>query len=119
MRTLYEIIEAAKDGDKPTHDECYFAMLALDSLSTFTTRELRDAAFNERRGLPLKFRAEEDFKRWKRALNTSPDEWLGPQNHPGHPNQVEMRRMAKKVMREAQRRVEERDAASGEKGSAS
>lgn len=32
MRTLFEIVEGARDGQKPTHDECYFAMLALGYL---------------------------------------------------------------------------------------
>jgi hypothetical protein len=85
MRTLIEIIEAAKDGNKPTHDECYFAMLAIDALSTFTTRDLRNVGFGTREAklLSPKFLAEEDHKRWRRALNKPPDEWLGPNNIPG------------------------------------
>ena len=34
-RTLVEIVEGAKDGERPTAEECYWAMLALDALTHF------------------------------------------------------------------------------------
>lgn len=101
MRTLAEIIDGAKDGNKPTHDECYFAMLALDALSDFTTRDLRNVGFHTRSAKLIGFRrlADEDHRRWHRALNTPPDKYLGPNNTPGTPEQKAGRRMAKKVMK--------------------
>jgi len=106
MRTLNEIIEAAKDGDKPTHDECYFAMLALDALTVFTVRDLRNAAFEPKR-IPPTMLANEDHKRWQRALNKPPDEWLGPHNHPGHPDQVLTRKISKGVLKKVGLRGED------------
>jgi len=106
MRTLNEIIEATKDGEKPPHDECYFAMLALDALSTFTTRDLRNIVFKNTVVTP-EMLANEDHKRWQRALNKAPDEWLGPHNHPGNPDQLRMRRITKGVLRKVGLRGED------------
>jgi len=113
MRTLIEIIEGAKDGNKPPHDECYFAMLALEALSTFTTRDLRNVAFETREAkvLGAKMLAEEDHKRWQRALNAEPDKWLGPNHTPGTPEQKQGRRVANAIMA---RVMKDRESAEGE-----
>ena len=72
MRTLFEIIEAAKAGEPTTHDECLYALLAYASLAYFDESALRKLAFE-----PSKFRtpqreAEESHRRWKMALDKSP-----------------------------------------------
>lgn len=83
MRTLFEIIEAAKIGDPTTHDECLYALLAYAGLAYFDEAALRRHAFDP----PSKFRtpqrdAEESHQRWKMALGKSPKDWLGPNNDP-------------------------------------
>lgn len=84
MRTLFEIIEAAKAGEQTTHEECLYALLAYSGLSHFDESALRHLAHE-----PSKFRtpqseAEESFRRWKAALNKSPKDWLGPSNDPAN-----------------------------------
>jgi len=105
MRTLLEIIEAAKDGEKPTHDECYWAMLALDALSTFDQKTIRDLAADPPSAVVKVFgRAhvhEESFKRMKTALNTDPQKWVGPNHDPSNPDVQKRRALAKAVFKKA------------------
>ncbi len=35
MRTLFEIIHAAKSGERPTYEELLYALVALEALFTF------------------------------------------------------------------------------------
>lgn len=85
MRTLFEIIEAAKVGEPTTHEECLYALLAYAGLAYFDSSALRMLAFDP----PSKFRtpereAEESHRRWKAALDKSPKDWLGPSNDPAN-----------------------------------
>ena len=41
MKTLGDIIEMAKSGGKPSHDECYWALLAVEALSVLDSKALR------------------------------------------------------------------------------
>jgi hypothetical protein len=101
MRTLFEIIEAAKNNEATTPDECRYAMMAIDALSTFTTRDLRNIGFEirEAKVMGAKRLAEEDHKRWHRALNKAPDEWLGHENDPNNPDYQKRRRISLGLMR--------------------
>lgn len=98
MRNLLDIIEAAKDGEMPTHEECYWAMLALDSLMYFDHRALEQLAHE-----PSKFRtpqseAEESFRRHKTALTKPPKDWVGPDNDPANPKYQNMRKAAFRML---------------------
>ncbi len=99
-RTLFEIVEGAKDGEKPTHDECYWAMLALDALLYFETNALRGQAFGNTK-VPLKMEGEESFRRNKTAFQTPPQRYVGDTNDPANPEYQAMRRMAFKVFEKA------------------
>lgn len=70
MRTLSEILEATKDGEKPEYDEIRYALLALESLSVMDNLALSRIAADEQEGKkPHAFiRYEESFNRTKRAL---------------------------------------------------
>jgi hypothetical protein len=103
MRTLFEIVEGAKDGHKPTHDECYYAMLALDGLRMFDHMELmtlRESA--EKRSLALRVQTAyaESFRRSKTAFEVAPQAWLGRQV-PDNPDYQRERDLAFKVARKA------------------
>ena len=97
MRTLFEIVDAAKIGEPTTHEECLYALLAYSGLAHFDSSALRQLAFE-----PSKFRtperqAEESFKRWKAALEKSPKDWLGPDNDPANEECRERVRMARRL----------------------
>ncbi len=97
MRSLFDIVEAAKVGDPTTHEECLYALLAYSGLSYFDESALRKLAFE-----PSKFRtpqgeAEESFRRWKVALERSPKDWLGPSNDPANEECRERVRMARRL----------------------
>ncbi len=98
MRTLLEIIDTARDGNKPTHDECYWAMLALDALWHFDKRSLEQLAHEPNRFRTPQSEVEESFNRAKRALNTSPQEWVGPNNDPANPDYQKQRRAAFRIL---------------------
>jgi hypothetical protein len=97
LRTLFEIIEAAKVGEPTTHDECLYALLAYSALSHFDSSALRKLAFE-----PSKFRtpdgeAEESHRRWKMALEKSPKDYLGPNNDPANPECRDRVKLARRL----------------------
>lgn len=105
MRTLFEIVEGAKDSNKPTHDECYYAMLALDSLRHFDHHALMDiyqAGDELKPSLMMRVKGAfpESFRRSKAAFDRDPQQWLG-NNVPENPEQQRMRKMAFKVFERA------------------
>ena len=106
MRTLSKIIESAKDGQTPTHDECYWAMLALEALQHFDHMDVRNIATALNEGKPsAKMRAnmamEEGFRRFKTALASNPKEWVGWRNDPANPDYQKMRVTTFKVFEKA------------------
>jgi hypothetical protein len=94
MRTLYEIIESAKSGEMPTHDECYWSVLALDALGTFDRMSFHRLVEGK---IPAMVEYEESFNRIKRALNVSPKDWVGPNNDPSNVDYQKRRRVSMKI----------------------
>lgn len=93
-RTLNDILESAKDGVKPSFDECYWAMLALDALLFFD----RDALCQLIDESPKVERAaDESLKRLRRAMATNPQAYMGPSNDPSHPAVQKRRQAAQRV----------------------
>lgn len=93
MRTLEEIVTTAKDGEMPSHEECYWAMLAFDALHTLDHYAVLDLANTEmsaksRRG------AGESFRRSKIALQVSPRDWMGWNNDPSNPQYQKRRKIS-------------------------
>jgi hypothetical protein len=97
MRTLFEIIEAAKVGEPTTHDECLYALLAYAGLSYFDSSALRRIAFEPSKWNTPERQAEESHRRWKAALDKSPKDWLGPSNDPANPECVARVQMARRL----------------------
>lgn len=97
MRTLMEIIESAKDGNKPTHDECYYAMLALSALHSFDHQDLFRFADEHHDNGINRFIVEEAFQRSKRAYAVSPKHYVGWEHDPGNPDYQKFRQMAMKI----------------------
>lgn len=99
MRTLFEIVESAKDGDMPTHEECLYGMLAYEFLMNMDHRNLREALLSGKE-LPKVLRelkVENSFKTYKSALNSSPKEWLGWDKDPANPDYQMFRETVKAV----------------------
>lgn len=97
MRTLFDIIEAAKIGEPTTHEECLYALLAYAGLAYFDSSALRQLAFE-----PSKFRtptreAEESHRRWKMALDQSPKDFLGTNNDPANEDCRKRVRLARRL----------------------
>jgi hypothetical protein len=95
VRTLGEIIELTRNGERPDYDELRYAICALDALSTFDSHGLQRAS-NIEWG--------ESFNRWKQALGKSPKDWIGWNNDPENPEFLARRRLVikftKKVMKD-------------------
>lgn len=86
--TLFEIIEAVKNNEQPSYEDLRYALLALDSMHTFTSMDLRKFfSMSTRKRHPALDDAliENDFQRQKRILAANPKEWLGWGNDPENP----------------------------------
>lgn len=102
MRTLGEIITSAKDGHKPSHDECYWAMLALSALHHFDHHALLELVDNGQKSwdsplVGVDARTERSFERFKSALDVAPDEYMGWDYAPSNPEYQKQRRIALKI----------------------
>lgn len=84
--TLYEIIEAVKQNEPVDPEAVRYALLAMDSLHTFTKTDLRKLAMHpDKAHRRVQRMAEADFNRVKRAIDKDPKEWLGWDNDPENP----------------------------------
>ena len=113
MRTLYEIINDAKDGIRPSADECYYALLAYESMMTMDHGKLRNILSSEK---PLpKFIAELELNNshnmYRNALNKSPQDWLGWNYDPANPAYQEFRRVGGKILDKVIKKMEHKEAA--------
>ena len=90
-KTLFEIIEEAKDGSMPTHEECYWSMLVLDSLLTFSQNDLRLVKQHPKH---IDFVLKEGFNRVKNAIDKIPKEFIGCENDPSNPEYQKFRKLA-------------------------
>lgn len=107
MRTLSEIIEATRNGDRPEYDELRYAVCALDALSTFDRLALSKLALAERESKPrhfvysAEFQYSERFRRMKRALSVDPKTYVGWNNDPDNPEFRERRKKASDLVQRA------------------
>ena len=82
MRSLYDIIEAAKDGDQPAPSETYHAMLVLVALLNMATQDIR--RMQESKPPFDRIWSAENHRRYHEALSVDPVTYLG-NNVPGNP----------------------------------
>lgn len=97
MRTLYEIISAAKDGEKPSYDELLYALVALEALFTFDHNFIVSLPSEPAHQKNLELWAEESFQCVKRAMEKSPKDWLEWNNDPANPEYQRRRKAALKL----------------------
>jgi len=98
MRSIFEILESTKDGEKPTYEECYYTMLVLDALWSFDRKSLLGLLGKGENKPWRDLVSNESFRRAKDALNADPVKWLG-MNVPSDPSYQSMRRAAKAVLK--------------------
>ncbi|MCC5467649.1 hypothetical protein [Pelosinus baikalensis] len=100
MRALVEIIDSAKDGDMPTHEECYWAMLVYNSMFIMEHREYNNVLLAEKPAPDFirKMKAENSFNTYQNMLRKSPKEFMGPLNDPRNPEYQKFRKMGMKIV---------------------
>ena len=99
MKTLYEIIEDAKSGLKPSHEECYWAMLALDALNSLDAMGLRRIVKGNHKYITPEYILNESFNRTKRALSSDPKIFVGPGNDPSTKEYQHRRKISLKILK--------------------
>jgi len=98
MRTLGEIVDAVRDGERPDYEELRYAVCALEALLTFDRiafGRLAEAEMEQRKPLltrSAKWQFGEWLSRVQRARAKSPKEWVGWNNDPENPDFLARRR---------------------------
>lgn len=95
VRTLYEIVDGAKDGNRPTHEECYYAMLVLAGLLNMASKDISDMAHGNHKWDEMT--AEEAFQRNKAAYDADVRAYLGD-NVPGNPQYDQFRAWGQSII---------------------
>lgn len=104
MRTLSEILEAAKTGGPwPTHEECFWAMQALEQAWSMTARKYREQVYTPKREDLAKMLCENDFTMSKSCLGADPKVWLGPDRDYSKPENRRRREISVKLYDKALR----------------
>lgn len=104
MKTLGEIIESARSGEKPDYDDLRYAVCAMDALMTFDRQAIWKLAEAEREGKkPVLvysglWQRDENFGRIKRAMAKTPKEYVGANFDPDSPAVQERRRKSIALM---------------------
>lgn len=112
MKSLGEIIEAAKSGGRPEYDELRLAVCAMDMLMTFDRQAIWKLAEGETQGKkPVLvwsslWQRDENFTRIKRAMANDPKTYLGANYDPDSPAVQERRRMSIAIMEGVARRAQ-------------
>lgn len=104
MKTLSEIVNAVRDGERPDYEDLRYAICALEALQVFDTQALMKLAEAERGGekpfmtTSARWQWEEHFNRQKRARAKPPKEYVGWNNDPENPEFLARRATANKFM---------------------
>lgn len=103
MRTLGEIIDSVKDGFEPTKDELYYSLLALSALHYFDHSHIQkivglgEVGDPNRQKIFAEVYAKDSLKRFKRALEIDPKEYVGWENDPHNPDYQRQRKVFKRI----------------------
>lgn len=104
MRTVEEILEAAKSGGEwPTHEECFWAMQALEQAWSMTARKYREQVHTPKSDALSKSLCENDFQMGKSLMGADPKKWLGPDRDYSKPENRKRREICLKLYDKASR----------------
>jgi hypothetical protein len=100
MRTLYEIAEDAKDGNMPSREECYWAMLCFIVLLNSDHTKLIETLLSDKPSPEFirKMKADNSYNAYRTALNKSPKDYLGPNWDPSNPEYQRFRKIGNKIV---------------------
>ncbi len=103
MRTLGEIIEDVKSDVKVTREEMIYSLLCMANLhyaDHMAIRMMRDKTPANLRLVMFgpDFQVRESFDRFKKALNSDPKKFLGPDNDPKNKEYQEIRKKNKEYL---------------------
>ena len=100
MRTLMEIIEDAKDGIMPTHEECYYGMLAYNAMFIMDHNKLQNELLSEKESPKFikELFAKNSFDMLKGAYGKAPKEWLGANHDPMNSECQQQRKVHQKIL---------------------
>lgn len=104
MRNTLEIIIAVKECESVTEEELKLALVAMSSIEYFVENELTELVEAILADKPIKLKAQfakGTLERMFFAKKKSPDEWLGPDNIPGTPEQKANLALGKKIFKNA------------------
>lgn len=107
MKTLGEIVEAVRSGERPDYDDLRYAICAMEALSTFDQLAFMNLASSEREGKKpfmtssAQWQWEEHFRRHKSAGETQPKKYIGWNNDPDNPDFQKRRAVSKRIMHSA------------------
>lgn len=101
MKTLGEIISLTKKNGKPEYEELRYAVCALSALLNFSHSDIFRLVENKDKKVTLftpENTYEEQFNRNKKAFNTPPKEWLGPNYDPENPEYIKRQEQTSKFI---------------------
>jgi hypothetical protein len=104
MTTLGEIIEAARSGRRPDYDDLRLAVCAMDILMTFDRQaiwKLSEAESQCKKPFLVNsavWQRDENFGRMKRAMSSTPLDYLGTNYNPDRPEAQERRQKSVALM---------------------
>lgn len=105
MRTLNEILIANQENQPVSQDEyrCSLeAMRCIEHLVTGDLKKLIDCVVQDKPTAKMRAKfSEGTIERMFKAGKKPPDEWLGPNNIPGSPEQIRRLDLAKKIFEKA------------------
>jgi hypothetical protein len=107
-RMICSIVADAKDGKVPSHEECFWTMLALSSMLHFSRRDLENIAeaMDKEKNLDMACKihltssehVHETHYKWMRL---TPKKWLGDSGNPFTEESKKWREMGRKIIKNA------------------
>ena len=103
MKTLFEIIECVKNDEPVDERELRSTIVVLDAMSTMDHLAFRDVDRSKNNHMAKNVYTDRLFRRWKIALNSQPENYLGPEGVPWSSAYQESRKRSLKLLEERER----------------
>lgn len=115
-KTLAEIIDAVRDGQRPDYEDLRYAICAMEALATFDSQSLLRLAAGEMDGkkpflvTSPKWQFQESMDRRRRALMKPPKEWVGWSNDPDNPEFLARRKASQAMFKKLAKKADGEEA---------